>query len=326
VAVWKSSTDENADSATFDLLLIDADEQRALFALRAIQSSMPVRCAQKTSGRDALASFQRARFDVIVCRPHVGDIASLHWVRMVRSGKFGYAATPVIVLCDAIELQELGPMVDENTLLVPESDIAALTAALQAIQAGAAKPTVLVVEDEILAAGAAGKALEKAYRVELAYDGTTALRLWRESRHTLVLLDLMLPDLSGVEILATMMAEYPAQVVIVLTAHDAPEQHQELVLAGAVDFLSKPVDMHALPEVCANALRARQCMSNVERSRQEALAVSEFTARARVAHYLIERGQTAPGSAHLRRALFAARAHQPDEDQWASLLAEFDIP
>jgi DNA-binding response OmpR family regulator len=314
------------NSVTFDVLLIDADAQRSLFTRRSIESSMPIRAALKTSGRAALASFRRARFDVIVCRPHLGDIVSRHWVRMIRSGKFGYAATPVIMLCDAIELQELGPMVDENTLLVPEADLAALTAALQAIQVGAAKPTVLVVEDEILAAVAAGNALEKAYRVDLAYDGTSALRRWRESRHTLVLLDLMLPDVSGMEVLVTMMAEYPAQVVIVLTAHDTPEQHQELVLAGAVDFLSKPVDMHALPEVCANALRARQCMRNVERSRQEALAVSEFTARARVAHYLIERGQTARGSAHLRRALFESGGQQPDEDQWASLLAEFDIP
>jgi DNA-binding response OmpR family regulator len=312
--------------AIYELLLIDADAQRALFTRRAIEASMNARIAQKASGRDALASFQRARFDVIVCRPHLGDLASRHWIRMVRSGKFGYAATPVVLLCDAIELQELGPMVDENTVLVSDADTAALTHALLAIQAGAAKPTVLVVEDEVLAAGAAGKALEKAYRVELAYDGSTALRLWRASAHALVLLDLMLPDVSGMEVLATMMAENPAQVVIVLTAHDAPEQHQELVLAGAMDFLSKPVDMHALPQVCANALRARQCMNNGERSRQEAQAASEFTARTRVAHYLIERGQTARGSAHLRRALFASRGPQPDDDQWASLLAEFDAP
>lgn len=136
-----------------------------------MESTMPIRAAHKSSGREALASFQRARFHVIVCRPHLGDIASSHWIRMIHSGKFGYAATPVIVLCDSIELQELGPMVDENTLLVPENDNVARTAALEAIQAGASKATVLVVEDEILAAAAAGEALDKAYRVDLAYDG-----------------------------------------------------------------------------------------------------------------------------------------------------------
>jgi DNA-binding response OmpR family regulator len=311
---------------TFDILLIDGDEQRALFTQREIKSSMRIRTAHKASGREAIVSFQRARFDVIICRPHLGDIVCHHWIRMVRSRKFGYALTPVIVLCDAIELHELGPMVDVNTFLIPDADGAALVAALKAIQTGETRHSVLIVEDEVLAAVAAGKSLEKAYRVELAYNGTTAIRLWRESRHTFVLLDLMLPDLPGIEVLRTMMDERPAQIVIVLTAHDAPEQHQELVLAGAVDFLSKPVDMHALPEICASALRARQCMSNVERSRQEAQAASEIAARSRVAHYLIERGQTANGSAHLRRALSASRAQMPDDDQWASLLAEFDVP
>jgi DNA-binding response OmpR family regulator len=313
-------------SATFDILLIDADEQRALFTRRAIESLMAVRIANRVSGREALASFKRARFDVVICRPHLGDVAYRHWVRMIRSGKFGYAATPVIVLCDGVEQHELALLADENTFLVPDSDPASMAAALEAIKTGAAKPTVLVVEDEVLAASAAGKALEKAYRVELAYDGQTALRLWRESRHALVLLDLMLPDISGVDVLSTMIRESPSQLVIVLTAHDAPEQHQELVLAGAVDFLSKPIDTHLLPEACAHALRVRLCMNNVERVRQEAQATSDFAARTRVAHYLIERGQTARGSAHLRHALFATRSRQPDEDQWASLLAEFDLP
>jgi DNA-binding response OmpR family regulator len=125
-------------------------------------------------------------------------------------------------------------MVDGNTLLVPAHDYAALMAAFQAIQIGATKPTMLIVEDEALAAAAAREALEKAYRVEVAYDGGTALRVWREAMHELVLLDLMLPDISGVELLTTMMIERPSQVVIVLTAYDAPEQHQELVLAGAM--------------------------------------------------------------------------------------------
>jgi hypothetical protein len=58
---------------------------------------------------------------------------------MVRSGKFGYAATPVIVLCDEVELQELGPEVDVGTLLVPDADPAALTTALRAIRDGADK-------------------------------------------------------------------------------------------------------------------------------------------------------------------------------------------
>jgi CheY-like chemotaxis protein len=309
-----------------DVLLIDADEQRSLFIQRSIQSAVGARCARKSSGREALVSYQRARFDAIVCRPHLGDIPYRNWIRMVRTGRFGYAETPTLLLCDEVEIEELGPMVDEHTRLIPEHDADALTRALRAISDGADKPMVLIVEDEIHSAEAAGKALDKVYQVEFAHDGATALRLWRERRHVLVLLDLMLPDIPGTDVLVEMLGENPNQAIIVLTAHSAPEKHKDLVLAGASDFLPKPLDMHALPEVCAATLRAKQCMSNVERSRADAAHMAELAARVRAAHYLIERGQTARGSAQLRRALVTARTHPPDEDLWANLMSEFDVP
>jgi DNA-binding response OmpR family regulator len=311
--------------AMFDTLLIDPDEQRSLFMLRAIKLSVPVRCAQRSNGRDALASFQRARFDAIICRPNLGDIACRSWIRMVRSGKFGYCAVPVIVLCDEVELRELTPMVDEQTTLVADDDPSTLVAALQAIKEGAHKPALLIIEDEIPAAEVAARALEKAYCVELAHTGSTALKLWREKHHPLILLDLMLPDMLGKEVLAAVRAEDPSQVVVVLTAHDAPEHHQELVLAGAADFLSKPLDLHDLPQACANALRAQVCMGNVERSQAQAASVSELSARVRAAHYFIGRGQVARAGAHLRNALYATHAKPPAEDQWAALMAEFDV-
>lgn len=308
----------------FDILLIDPDQQRSLFTLRAISDTMRVRCARRTSGRSAWDSFRRARFNAIICRTDCGDVISRHWIRAIRTGRFGYALTPVVVLCDEVELKELAPMVDEHTTLVRDDDPDALTFTLQAIEVGTEKPTVLIVEDEILAAQAAAAALEKFYRVEIACDGESALKVWREKHHQLVLLDLMLPGISGLETLSAMMAERPEQVVIVLTALDAPEKHQELVLAGASDFVSKGVDMHTLPELCAGALRARQCIRNVEKSRAEATHMAELAARVRAANYHFERGQSAHGTAHLRRALLATSAHLPDDDEWTRLLAEFD--
>lgn len=314
-------------SALIDVLLIDADEQRSLFVRRTIQSLAGVRCALGiASGREALVSYNRGLFHAIVCRPHLGDITFRNWIRMVRTGRFGYAATPAIVLCDQVEIQQLGPMVDEHTRLIPENDADALTGTLRAIGHGADKPMVLVVEDDACAAEAASKALDKVYRVDLAYDGATALQLWRDRGHALVLLDLMLPDIPGTEILAQMLAENPNQAIIILTADSSPEKHKDLVLAGAADFLPKPIDVHALPEVCVATLRAKQCMSGVERSRLDAAHMAELSARVRAAHYLIERGQTARGSAQLRRALVTACAYPPDEDQWANLMSEFDVP
>ena len=60
---------------------------------------------------------------------------------------------------------------------------------------------------------------------------------WRARRHELILLDLMLPGMSGADLLPLRLKDRPDQPVIVLTAYDALERHQELMLSGATEFL-----------------------------------------------------------------------------------------
>lgn len=312
------------ESAALDIMLVDPEEPRLLAVLRDLERGGPLRCAQKLSGRAALAGFSRARFDVVICRQDLGDTDCWRWIRMARSGRFGYAATPILVLCTGVERAELEPMLDEHTALVVEGDALALESALRAAREGAKRLAILIVEDEELAALAAARALEKFYRVDIALDGRTALDLWHSQHHALVVLDLMLPGVSGDQVLAGLLAENPSQPVIVLTAHDAPEQHQDLMLAGATAFISKPVDLHALPELCARTLRECACLNNAQRLSARESSWTQLVGRVRAANYHVERGQAAYAGAHLRRAILENRAHEPTDDHWAQLLGEFD--
>lgn len=313
-------------ATTFDLLLIDGDRERARATIRTIESTMPMRHHHSPNGRDAIEFFRVSRCDAIVCRPHLGDIGFQHWIRMIRQGPFGFQLTPAIVLCDGIERQNLSPMIDEQTSLVDEREPEGLLAALNDVARGTHKHSVLVIEDDPMSARAAEKALEKYYRVEMTQDGAEGLRLWQERHHDIMLLDLMLPGIPGDEILRSVIRERADQVVIVVTANASPERHQELVLAGASDFVAKGADTHDLPQICAAALRAKQCLTNVEQARAEASTMLEVATRVRAADYHYERGQTAYGKAHLKRALASARAHMPDEDYWASIQAEIRAP
>ena len=72
-------------------------------------------------------------------------------------------------------------------------------------------------------------------------------------------------------------------------------------------------------------LVVREFLEAVPRSQAQAASVSELSARVRAAHYFIGRGQVARAGAHLRNALYATHAKPPAEDQWAALMAEFDI-
>src|SRR5437868_12481254 len=81
------------------------------------------------------------------------------------------------------------------------------------------------------------------FRVTLAYDGREALDvLARESDICLVLLDLMMPHLSGLDVLSTMRADprWRDLPCVILTAAGQEQQHTRAMELGATDFLTKP--------------------------------------------------------------------------------------
>ena len=321
VKVGRISSGDNVAEG-LDVLLVDPDEHTGMHFERELSGVLPLRTAEKRSGREALGSFTRARFDAVITRQWVGDTDCWRWIRMVRSGRFGFAATPVFVLCSEVEHDALVPVLDAHTRLAFEDDLESLRAALTQIREGVRRQSVLVIEDEPAAALAAVLALHKYYRVGAADSGEGGLEVWREQRHDLVLLDLRLPGMSGEEVLQELLREDPRQAVIVLTAHDAPDEYRELMLAGAVDFLSKPVDLHMLPEICARALRHQACIASASRSLSQESEVAELVGRVRAAQYTLERGQAAHAARHLRHAVFESRTRMLSDDEWARLLGE----
>jgi DNA-binding response OmpR family regulator len=105
---------------------------------------------------------------------------------------------------------------------------------------------VLVVEDEpSIAAGIVRGLRVAGYDVELANDGASAARAAARHRPALVVLDLMLPELSGYEFLERIRGE-PAVPVIVVTARTSLEDRLKCFNLGATDYLPKPFWMEEL--------------------------------------------------------------------------------
>ncbi len=105
--------------------------------------------------------------------------------------------------------------------------------------------TIAVIEDDLPIGNLLQEVLEKqGYAVRRAYSGTEALYLLEREKPDLALLDLMLPGLSGEEVLPHL-AGVP---VIVLTAKAGVEDKVRLLLGGAADYLTKPFQ---IPELLA---------------------------------------------------------------------------
>jgi len=107
--------------------------------------------------------------------------------------------------------------------------------------------TILIVEDERPIAQALADNLEfEGYSVRLAHDGRTGLELARAADVDLVLLDLMLPGISGYEVCKSMRDEGVNTPVIMLTAKGEEIDKVMGLDLGADDYMTKPVGVREL--------------------------------------------------------------------------------
>src|SRR5260221_5566987 len=106
---------------------------------------------------------------------------------------------------------------------------------------------ILVVEDERRLANLLKRVLtEERHVVDVAYDGAEGLHLAASGTYDLVVLDVMLPEVDGIQICRTMRAERVDSAVLMLTARGAIEDRVTGLNVGADDYLTKPFAMEEL--------------------------------------------------------------------------------
>jgi CheY-like chemotaxis protein/anti-sigma regulatory factor (Ser/Thr protein kinase) len=117
---------------------------------------------------------------------------------------------------------------------------------------------ILIAEDERTTRHLLTKVLEKAgHEVEVALDGEAALAALRARPFDLMLLDVWMPVMSGLEVLAAMRKEKIATKAVVMTSDETPETVARAVREQAYHYLSKPVKIDDLLELVSNALSAK---------------------------------------------------------------------
>ncbi|WP_293357576.1 response regulator transcription factor [Mycolicibacterium sp.] len=103
---------------------------------------------------------------------------------------------------------------------------------------------ILVVDDEAVLAEMVSMALRyEGWDIGTAADGASAVAAARELRPDAVVLDVMLPDMSGLEVLAKLREQTPGLPVLLLTAKDAVEDRIAGLTAGGDDYVTKPFSL-----------------------------------------------------------------------------------
>jgi DNA-binding response OmpR family regulator len=106
---------------------------------------------------------------------------------------------------------------------------------------------VLIVEDETKVASFISRGLEEeGYRVDVAYDGKQGLDLLKESVYDIVLLDLMIPEIDGLEVLKRARSWGINTPVLIITAKSSKEDVVKGLDTGSDDYLTKPFSFDEL--------------------------------------------------------------------------------
>lgn len=129
---------------------------------------------------------------------------------------------------------------------------------------------ILVVDDDRSVRTALQVNLRKAgWEVELATDGDEAFSKLREANFDIVLTDVMMPTITGLELLSRVRSSWPATRVVVMTGHGSVPDAVAALKAGADDYIIKPVSKDELLVILARAMREKALLAEVQQLRAE---------------------------------------------------------
>lgn len=177
---------------------------------------------------------------------------------------------------------------------------------------------VLVVDDDSRIVEVFSAVLERdGYRILSAYDGQAALEIVRREQPDVIVLDVILPGLDGIEVCRQIKSAPETRFVpvILVTGLSARARRLDGLQAGADDFLSKPIDPLELTVRVKSLLRTKQLYDEVETSRRELeRRVAERTKELRIAYEQLQQLSQVKGNAlaiishELRTPLYQAKA------------------
>ena len=132
------------------------------------------------------------------------------------------------------------------------------------------KETILVVDDEDVSRFVLREALSKrGYTVEEAPDAETAIKKVAQGTFDLILLDIQLPGLSGIDAISKLKEIDPTVIILMITAFGSKEMALDAMKRGAYDFVTKPIDFEDLEATVRKTWRELEMLREARRTRAE---------------------------------------------------------
>src|SRR5688572_16617196 len=138
-------------------------------------------------------------------------------------------------------------------------------------------PTILIIDDEKAIRKTLTEILSfEGYKLDEAQDGEEGLKKFREKAYDVVLCDIKMPKLDGLEFLQKAVESNPDVPIIMISGHGTIETAVEAVKKGAYDFIQKPPDLNRLLITIRNAMERNSLVTEAKSLKRRALKVQDM--------------------------------------------------
>lgn len=119
---------------------------------------------------------------------------------------------------------------------------------------------ILVVDDDAELRASVVSALKDIYSLDEAVDGVDAIEKVKAGTYDLVMLDVDMPRMRGLECLKEIKAYDPSMIVVIMTAYANIKDAVEAIKEGAYNYVSKPIKHHEIKAIISRAFEAKDCI------------------------------------------------------------------
>jgi two-component system response regulator HydG len=158
------------------------------------------------------------------------------------------------------------------------------------------EPEILVIEDDPDGRASIVEVIQDAgMQVTAAENGDDGINVFRNADFDVVLSDLVLPDIDGIEVMSEIIRIRPGIPVLIMTAYGSVESSVKALKSGAYDYITKPLDMDEIQTKLKRAVEAsrlRRQVNNFENSVRQKFGAAAITAADPKTLALLEKVQT----------------------------------
>jgi len=248
------------------ILLVDDDEM-SLMVTEMVLTEMKYEVKSVMSGAECIVSLKNDHFDLLLLDVELGDTNGIELLKQIREDP-DIKDTKTVFLTvsshreDMTEAVRLGALDFIRKPALPEMLIRSVRDALSARE----KETILAVDDEPMNLMATEEIFGIRYHIRTASSGEEALREVEERKPELVLLDLHMPGMDGLEVMARIREIEGCEnlPVVFLTADDDADTEAEIFKAGAMDFIRKPFVMQVALQRINHVLELKHLQDSMQ--------------------------------------------------------------